>query len=131
MIPHLSDAADKARALATYGPALGRCAGGRIIVPGYVCPHCGSGDPKGVCHAPADGGEDTGMIEPKRDVTFVPKPATESKTYEMTARLRWVRVESITPDRKLITEGRELQQAWICRETGEIKWEKVPFDATA
>lgn len=29
-----------------------RCKGGRIVVDGYVCPHCGSYEPKTYCSAP-------------------------------------------------------------------------------
>lgn len=47
-----SDETDRRRVMAAYGPALGRCAGGRIIWPGYVCVHCNSRYPTSECGAP-------------------------------------------------------------------------------
>ena len=46
------DDRDYARCMSRYGPSLDRCAGGRQIVPGYVCPHCGSKNPKETCESP-------------------------------------------------------------------------------
>ena len=40
----------------TYGPSLSRCAGGRLVVDGFVCPHCTSSDPSIDCHRPSDEG---------------------------------------------------------------------------
>ncbi len=49
-----SDIKDKLRALDDYGPTLVRCNGGRIIVQGYVCPHCHSVDPSKECDLPKE-----------------------------------------------------------------------------
>lgn len=48
------DEKDRKACLDIYGPILSRCAGGRIIVPGYICPHCDSENPKTKCHKPSD-----------------------------------------------------------------------------
>lgn len=69
--PYMSDNADRERIASVYGPALGRCAGDRLILPGYVCPHCGASDPKGECGAPA------------------PKPEPEPLQMKVTGLLRW------------------------------------------
>lgn len=45
------DARDIARCMSQYGPTLGRCAGGRLMVVGYVCPHCSSSSPRENCEA--------------------------------------------------------------------------------
>lgn len=52
MIPYKSDDHDRNHVLAMYGPILGYCSGGRLILPGYVCPHCRSGDPREKCDMP-------------------------------------------------------------------------------
>lgn len=44
------DVEDYRHCMNHYGPSLSRCAGGRLIVPLYVCPHCNSSDPRGTCH---------------------------------------------------------------------------------
>jgi hypothetical protein len=44
--------ADYKRVMAAYGPELGYCKGHRLLVPGYICPHCGSGDPRTRCGSP-------------------------------------------------------------------------------
>ena len=42
-----------------------------------------------------------------------------SRTFELTNGLRWLRGFG--------TE-KTLQQAWFCRETGEVEWRDVPHD---
>lgn len=81
--PYMSDNADRERIASVYGPALGRCAGDRLILPGYVCPHCGASDPKGECGAPA------------------PKPGVEPLRMEVTGLLRWpfIAAPRAVPDR--------------------------------
>lgn len=49
----MGDKADYEHCMAVYGPSLERCAGGRLIVPGYVCPHCPSESPRTRCEKPA------------------------------------------------------------------------------
>ena len=49
-----SDSQDFFRAMDHYGPQTQRCKGGRIVVKGYICPHCDSVDPPGKCHAPKE-----------------------------------------------------------------------------
>lgn len=48
----MGDKADYDRCMAIHGPPTTRCAGARIIVVGYVCPHCGSASPSKECHKP-------------------------------------------------------------------------------
>ncbi len=48
-----SESADISRCFSAYGPPLSYCIGGRAIVAGYVCPHCGSSSPRTDCAAPA------------------------------------------------------------------------------
>jgi len=49
------DRRDERHCMEIYGPELVRCAGGRLIVDGYVCPHCGSLDPHRECKKPKKG----------------------------------------------------------------------------
>lgn len=53
IIPFRSDRVDEARCFNRYGPSLERCFGGRLVWPGYVCPHCDSENPPSRCSAPA------------------------------------------------------------------------------
>lgn len=45
-----------------------------------------------------------------------------SKTWQQTANLRIALLPTSEPD----TELEQLQQMWICRETGEERWQDVP-----
>jgi hypothetical protein len=47
-----SDSADYDRCMDNFGPETTRCEGGRIIVRGFVCPHCDSYNPDSECGAP-------------------------------------------------------------------------------
>ena len=47
-----SDEQDLANLRNTYDPTWIRCAGGRLIHPGYICLHCGSQDPQRECDSP-------------------------------------------------------------------------------
>lgn len=88
-----SDNADRERIASLYSPALGRCAGGRLILPGFVCPHCLSGNPQGECGAPA----------PK-----VPE-ATEPLRMKVTGILRWPYLASpkmVSPRGLIVPEPR-------------------------
>jgi hypothetical protein len=49
-----SEGADYNRCMATYGPSTTLCAGERVVVVGYVCPHCESSDPSTNCLSPRD-----------------------------------------------------------------------------
>lgn len=51
------------------------------------------------------------------------KPALSS-TWAVTGRLRW------QPYTELGAVGTDLQQEWVCRETGEHKWKPVPWVAS-
>jgi hypothetical protein len=44
----MSDTSDLVLLAETY-LRLRRCAGGRLLVDGYCCPHCGSDDPRKIC----------------------------------------------------------------------------------
>ena len=50
-LARLTTLQDIERCAVTHLP-LTQCAGGRIIVDGFICPHCGSIKPKVECHAP-------------------------------------------------------------------------------
>lgn len=41
------------RRCVSVGGWLERCSGGRLVISGYVCPHCDSDDPKTECKSPA------------------------------------------------------------------------------
>lgn len=47
---------------------------------------------------------------------------TGPTTWERTSALRWFGKRDTT------TEPRILQQAWRCRETGEIDWQQIPLE---
>lgn len=47
------DALDARACMEVYGPSLILCAGGRLVVNGYVCPHCNSDNPPTECNQPA------------------------------------------------------------------------------
>lgn len=53
----VNDTMDKNRVLSKYGPSMDRCVGGRLIVVGFICPHCPSNLPGAYCEAPASSGE--------------------------------------------------------------------------
>jgi len=46
------EAEDTSRCYSAYGPPLTHCHGGRIVVVGYICPHCGSSNPSTECKEP-------------------------------------------------------------------------------
>lgn len=46
------DLADWVECMDQYGPQTARCAGNRIVVSGYQCPHCGSANPSEDCEEP-------------------------------------------------------------------------------
>lgn len=46
------DRADWNRCMQAYGPDVNRCAGGRVVARGYVCPHCDSINPSEDCGEP-------------------------------------------------------------------------------
>ena len=56
-IKYRSDNADTLRCYAAHGPTLKRCVGGRLVVDGYICPHCGSNSPDTECKSPNTAGE--------------------------------------------------------------------------
>lgn len=41
------------------------------------------------------------------------------RIFEPTLNLRWFIADQFNP-------GRQLQQLWICRETGEVDWKLIP-----
>ena len=47
-----SDRIDYDRCMDAFGPTTSYCKGGRIIVSGFVCPHCGSCSPAEECESP-------------------------------------------------------------------------------
>jgi hypothetical protein len=51
----MGDRADRDHCYAVYGPPLRRCAGDRLVVDGYVCPHCDSTNPRTTCLKPTGG----------------------------------------------------------------------------
>lgn len=60
----MGDKADWEHCLAIYGPSLARCAGDRLIVSGYVCPHCGSTSPRDECKKPARKARQRALAQP-------------------------------------------------------------------
>lgn len=46
------DTRDKNHCLDVYGPSLRRCKGGRLVVDGFICPHCDSDNPSSECAKP-------------------------------------------------------------------------------
>lgn len=48
----------------------------------------------------------------------------EWKTWEAKAAFRWLKRRFIHTDGESFTLT--LQQAWVCRETGEVEWKDIP-----
>lgn len=48
----MGEQADWIRCMEIYGPPVVVCAGGRLVVSGYICPHCGSESPNTNCLRP-------------------------------------------------------------------------------
>lgn len=48
----MGDHADYDACMSIYGPSLVRCAGDRLVVKGYICPHCQSTSPADHCAKP-------------------------------------------------------------------------------
>ena len=51
-IKYKTDRIDYDRCMDVFGPSTTTCKGGRIIVSGYICPHCDSASPSDECNAP-------------------------------------------------------------------------------